>query len=105
MRGLSILIVAVIPILSGCNLFTIGHFNTVNETHLYSDEQHLQKRAWLSAHEAWLDHLSHLNETCPPPAFENGYIDGFTDYLLNGGNGSPPAIPPPEYRRRQALSP
>jgi hypothetical protein len=105
MRGLSILIVAVVPILSGCNLYKLSAYNASNEPHLYSDQQHLKKRALDFAQEAWLEHLSHLKTDCPPKAFETGYIDGFADYLFKGGNGAPPTIPPNFLRRYQYLSP
>jgi hypothetical protein len=105
MRGLPILLVAVVPVLSGCNLFKLAAFNATNEPHLYSDQQHLKKRAYDFAQEAWLDHLSHLKTDCPPKAFESGYIDGFADYLFKGGNGAPPTVPPNYLRRYQYLSP
>jgi hypothetical protein len=105
MRGLPILLVAVVPVLSGCNLIKLAAFNAENEPHLYEDQKHLKKRAYDFAQQAWLDHLSRLKTDCPPQAFEGGYIDGFADYLYKGGNGAPPTVPPNYLRRYQYLSP
>ncbi len=106
MRGLPILLVAVVPVLSGCNLFKLAAFNAQNEPHMYQNQEKLKKRAVEFAEEAWANRLSHMKTDSPPPkAFECGYIDGFADYLFLGGNGSPPAIPPPYLRRYQYLSP
>ncbi|MBX7105325.1 MAG: hypothetical protein K1X57_14675 [Gemmataceae bacterium] len=30
--------------------------------------------------------------------YREGFVDGFTDYLYNGGVGEPPPVPPPQYR-------
>jgi hypothetical protein len=83
----------------------LAAFNATNEPHLYEDQQHLKKRAVEFAQQGWLDHLSHMKTDCPPKAFECAYVDGFADYLLKGGNGAPPTIPPPYLRRYQYLSP
>ncbi len=104
MRRMIFLLVTAAPLLQGCNLTRLILYNAGNEPVNYVDQQHVAKRAEKMAREAWWDHVA-AQESCPPPAYEEGYISGFTDYLLKGGNGSPPAFPPAHLRRLRNLNP
>lgn len=61
------------------------------------DECRMRMRNHLRAVEAW-----DLMEESAPHAyssdFASGFIAGYADYLDNGGNGDPPAVPPFCYR-------
>jgi hypothetical protein len=106
MRVASLLVVAALPWVGGCNLTKLILFNLGNEPHQYETNQIVKHRARKMAKDAWLDHLAKLPDNCPPQAYEDGFLDGYADYLVNGGPGdAAPAQPPPNYRRHDGLSP
>ena len=53
-----------------------------------------QREARLLAEQAWAESP---NVGTASPDFENGYHEGFADYLYRGGSGEPPIIPPRGY--------
>lgn len=60
--------------------------------------QFFKHQSYHDAHRAWLCVKSTHPETTFSWDYENGFIEGFVDYLEAGGNGEPPAIPPFRYR-------
>lgn len=55
-----------------------------------------RNRQW--ANDAW-DRLAASGAPCAGSEdYEAGYKDGFSHYLLRGGTGEPPALPPKHYR-------
>jgi hypothetical protein len=57
------------------------------------------------AEQAWKDLVAHTPQPQFGEHYEDGFIDGFSDYLLMGGSGSPPAVPPRRYWRREFETP
>jgi hypothetical protein len=41
----------------------------------------------------------------PGPAYEEGFLAGYADYLKYGGTGEPPPLPPKKYRREKYYCP
>ncbi len=104
MRGALFILIAM-PFTTGCNLVQYMAFNAVNEPATRVDTKSIAHRAEKLALDAWLDHLTHLPDSCPPDSYKEGFHEGYKDYLLHGGSGAPPAVPPVKYRRKKNLSP
>jgi hypothetical protein len=104
MRGAPIIVIA-LPFITGCNLVNLMCFNAYNEPLVTMDEKAIEHRAEKLATDAWLDHLAGLSDSCPPDSYKNGFIDGYKDHLLHGGNAAPPTMPPVSYRRKKNLDP
>jgi hypothetical protein len=83
---------------AGCSEFSRDIVRNFTITPLQSfDECRMKHRNHQRAVEAW--HF--LAEGSPDeysPDFAAGFIAGYADYLDNGGNGDPPAVPPFCYR-------
>jgi hypothetical protein len=93
-----VLLTASAGLLSGCTFLHYGADNlvTVPVNKLDACKLHLDDR--LLARQAWAE-IAHENpEGGYSRAFQNGFIDGFADYLDRGGKGMPPAMPPWCYR-------
>lgn len=52
-----------------------------------------QREARLLAEQAWAE----VGMPNSSPDYENGFLEGFADYLYRGGEGEPPVIPPRGY--------
>src|SRR6187551_3698210 len=96
-RTLAIL-VCVTP-LTGCHLFTNIARNAVNEHAEIKDEYKVVRQLRREGKAAF----SEVNRQYPRHSFsddfECGFIDGYQDYLDNGGKAEIPAMPPLHYRR------
>jgi len=103
MRGLLFSAVAALPLLTGCNLTKLVSYNLVNEPITLLDQAHVNQKAIRLAKDAWLDHLTCIPDNCPPAPYEWGFLHGYSDYLLMGGNCSPPAMPPANLRRHRNM--
>lgn len=71
--------------------FTELPLQSLDETHMKVRNHHLAVEAWKL-----------LQKGAPgefPEDFGDGFIAGYADYLDNGGNGDPPAVPPFRYRK------
>jgi hypothetical protein len=68
------------------------------------EESRLKHRNHDLAEEAW----RHVTETSPnvySSEFGDGFVDGYADYLNQGGNCDPPAVPPFRYRTLKYQTP
>lgn len=54
-----------------------------------------QREARLLAEQAWAEVVESVPNASPD--YENGFMEGFADYLYRGGSGEPPAVPPRGY--------
>lgn len=54
-----------------------------------------QREARLLAEQAWAEAAPTVPNASPD--YENGFLEGFADYLYRGGSGEPPVIPPRGY--------
>ena len=94
-----------VPAVSGCGLYHNAVHNFHYESQLAHNDYSLKHDLRTQAHEFWRDYKAlHPNE-CFSAYFADGFLDGFVDYLDNGGNGDPPATPPPSYRKNKYLTP
>lgn len=103
-KRLLLLIIGML-LLSGCSvtqethrLFELAKRTTQVEPHFYEyikNERIAQREARLLAEQAW----GEFAVTVPNASrdFENGFTEGFADYLYRGGTGDPPVIPPRGY--------
>lgn len=103
-KQLLLLIIGML-LLSGCSvtqethrLFELAKRTTHVEPHFYEyikNERIAQREARLLAEQAW----GEFAVTAPNASrdFENGFTEGFADYLYRGGTGDPPVIPPRGY--------
>ena len=59
-----------------------------------ANEKATQRAARGLAETAWAEVASSDPNAILTVEFENGFVEGFADYLYKGGSGEPPAIPP-----------
>ena len=88
-----------LPIVSGCNIAYYTARNAVNEPALQINQLKFRHRLRSEAR-AILDEIA---SSCPTgtfsAAYEDGFVDGYSDQVINGGKPIPPAAPPARYRR------
>ena len=94
-----------VPAITGCGIYGNALHNLRYESQLSHNDRSLKHDLRSQAHEFWRDYKALHPAECFSAYFEDGFIDGFADYLDNGGNGEPPATPPPRYRRNKYLTP
>lgn len=85
------------PVLSGCNIVYYAGRNIVNEPAQTANQFKLRQRMRAEAREAWEAECA--RNPGASAAFGDGFVDGYADYLNNGGTPAPPAAPPARYRR------
>jgi hypothetical protein len=68
-----------------------SHFPT------YAEDCLLKRRAHKLAGEAWSEVVRDTKGAKLPEDYHKGFVEGFADYLENGGTGEPPALPPRHY--------
>src|SRR5262245_57949923 len=90
----------------GCHLVGRATHNVAFEVGRSADCVAETVHACKLADEAW------RREQCSPPApqpaskhYVKGFKDGFTDFVLAGGTGQPPPVPPPHYWKSCYLTP
>jgi hypothetical protein len=98
----------VLGILSLCFMsFGCGPFSLATHTLIIEPIQYCQtadnilerRRDYKLAEEIWQT-VAHANPKLPSSIdYENGFKDGFADYLYAGGTGEPPPLPPRQYWR------
>jgi hypothetical protein len=100
-----LLFLAGVSLCTGCTIFTTGTKNLIHEPINFIEAQHLSHACRHKAKEAWLQFSAEHPEWCDGDDFRIGFLDGYADYLDNGGKGEPPAIPPQRYRKNKYLNP
>ena len=95
----------------GCSFSRNIRRNSINEIHYVHNEAVIKRRAHQYARQAW-DAMVGRYGDCFSCAYEDGFIDGFVDYLVYGGcvsgsGESPavPAVPPPHYTQAKYMTP
>ena len=90
--------------LTGCRLAQSAAHVLINEPIEYLDEKkvtaHLRKDGRKLLREWCGHHHKAVSED-----FEDGFEDGYADFLERGGVATPPAVPPLKYRRSHFLNP
>ncbi len=84
---------------SGCNIFSLSTHNLANEPARWLTEFKVRQRMDAAAREAWKDECAGNPPGTYSGAYADGFIQGYADYLDNGGTPAAPAVPPPNYRR------
>jgi hypothetical protein len=69
------------------------------------DEKMLEQRNRRRAERAWAEVEHHFEGSFWTKDYAKGFMDGYADYLTNGGNGEPPATPPFRYRLHHYQTP
>jgi hypothetical protein len=98
-------VLACITPLSGCHLFTNIARNAYNEPAEIHDEYKVVRQLRREGKAAFGEVKRQYPRHSFSHDFENGFIDGYQDYLDNGGKAEVPAMPPLHYRRAKFLNP
>jgi hypothetical protein len=107
MRPNTLLIAAIVCVANaGCGTFwentcrnlTEAPIYGVNECRVSARNERLARQAWKAACRANAGEAYSTD-------FGEGFRDGFADYLEEGGNGQPPAVPPFRYRLARYQTP
>lgn len=64
-------------------------------------EREIRRTIERRAREAWQEVVRQYSRRQFTPEFRDGFLDGYTDYLDRGGDGQPPAAPPPRYTQNK----
>lgn len=105
MRWKAALCAGLVAPLAGCNLAYYAGHNLTNEVVSRLDECKLDRRLRSEARAAWREVGQQYQVGGRCPEFEDGFQDGYIDYLQHGGVPRPPVVPPLKYRRSKYLSP
>jgi hypothetical protein len=85
--------------LPGCNVAYYAAHNMVNEPKLEISEYEFRLKMRKIAKQEW-QNLRQATPGCPTSAaYADGFVDGYTDYLVDGGPVRVPTVVPPQYRR------
>ena len=98
-------LLSAIVCLTGCGLTRETHRvvelarrTTITEPRFFDyvhNDKLAQREARLRAEQAWAEVAPSVPDVSPD--YENGFTEGFADYLYRGGEGEPPLIPPRGY--------
>jgi hypothetical protein len=87
---------------AGCGTFFADATRNLTEAPVRAcDDAHLRKHTRHLARAAWAQYVRAHAEQQFSKEFADGFKDGFADYLYEGGNGQPPAVPPFAYQLRR----
>ncbi len=84
-------------LLSGCSVYESACQTLWREPSAFStrkDDSRTRERYCQLANEAWFTMVKGNPEIARSGEFEQGFKDGFADYLYAGGTGEPPPVPP-----------
>jgi hypothetical protein len=102
MRWKSVVLMgALSPGLAGCNIYYYAARNLINEPHVVGSLVGIEHQLRKEAKAAWREVREQYPRTAFTAEFRDGFLDGYVDYLDQGGNGSTVAVPPPRYTRQK----
>lgn len=101
MRWKAILIASCVAPSVGCHLAQTAAHNLMNEPIEYLDGKKVTRQLRDEAEDVL---KAQYGRHSVSDDFEDGFIDGYADYLEHGGNTAPPAVPPLKYRRGKFLN-
>jgi len=84
-------------LVTGCSFYETAVRTLWTEPSVYSatkDACYTRERCCQLANEAWNSQVRRDPEIACSAEFEQGFKDGFADYLYAGGTGEPPPVPP-----------
>jgi hypothetical protein len=82
---------------TGCSMYAAIAKNAVQVPTIMTDDCLIEKQSKLRACAAWREVVAKSGEEHFSPAYQDGFIDGYSDYLVHGGKGEPPPVPPLRY--------
>jgi hypothetical protein len=91
--------------LAGCHLATNIARNAYNEPAEIHDEYKVVRQLRREGHAAFAEVKRQYPRRAFSHDFECGFVDGYQDYLDNGGKADIPPMPPLHYRRAKYLNP
>lgn len=91
--------------LAGCHLGKNVTRNAYNEPAEIRDEMSVERQLRKEALAAFAEVKRQYARRAFGDDFQDGFIDGYSDYLDNGGKAEMPAVPPLRYRRARFLNP
>jgi hypothetical protein len=91
--------------LAGCHLAKNISHNLHNEPAQYFDDEHVEKQLRKEARAAFAEVKRQYPHRFFGDDFQEGFIEGYSDYLNHGGKAELPAMPPLKYRRAKYLNP
>ena len=98
MRRYVALLTAALGLLpAGCGIVGNASRNIINEPHYSLDAHVLRHRARSQGRQAWAE-WGKCQKGTFSGHYRDGFVDGYADYLLRGGSGDPPPVPPDRYR-------
>ncbi|HEY2908896.1 MAG TPA: hypothetical protein VGI99_01550 [Gemmataceae bacterium] len=89
------------PMLGGCVGVYHPHDSLLAERGVVQSEQEISRMIHRRAREAWQEVCRQYSRRPFTPEFHDGFLDGYSDYLDRGGDGQPPAVPPPRYTQNK----
>jgi hypothetical protein len=95
-----LLVLVVAGFSSGCAVaWNAANTLAVEPAHFpnYVEQCFLRKRTRSLGEESWREVMQDVNAPRYSKDYHKGFVDGFADYLQNGGSGEPPALPPRHY--------
>jgi hypothetical protein len=90
---------------SGCQLYWLATQNLYEAAADSVDECAMRRRHRKLAEDAWQDVVVGNPGAAYSPAYAQGFKDGFTQTLAEGGRSIPPVVPPWSYRRTKYQTP
>lgn len=82
---------------TGCSMYAAIAKNTVEVPTIMTDECMIEQRSKLQACAAWREVVAKSGDEHFSAAYQDGFIEGYSDYLVRGGKGEPPPVPPLRY--------
>jgi hypothetical protein len=105
MRWRYLLIATSLSLMPGCLLTYYIANNLINEPTQAIHNAEICLKTRKLGKSAYKEFIAQHPEWAESDDFEDGFVDGFGDYLDRGGNGSPPAVPPKKYQRNKYFNP
>ena len=101
---IALLLGGLVP-LAGCHLSRNVARNAYNEPAEIHDEVSVERQLRKEARAAFAEVKRQYPRRAFGDDFHDGFVDGYSDYLDNGGKAEMPAVPPLHYRRARFLNP
>ena len=105
MRLRCVLLVGCLAPLAGCHLARNIARNAYNEPTEILDEVHVERQLRREAKAAFGEVKRQFPRRSFCDDFDEGFVDGYSDFLNSGGKADMPAMPPLKYRKAKFLNP
>ena len=92
------------PALAGCNIYYYAARNIINEPITLAEQLCRTHNLRSEARDAWYEVREQYSRCLFTAEFQDGFVEGFSDYLDRGGYAQPPAVPPKKYTRNKYLT-